>query len=281
MRLRVLVDNSTHIDRYFLAEPAFSALIETRSGKVLFDLGYSCAFLENARRMGEEILDVRYVVLSHGHLDHTWGLIPYIMALTEARIGKKTVSRPRLVAHPEVFLTKKTGELPETGMLLSEEKCREHFDLELTKEPVWLFSDLVFLGEIPRRFGFEEMVQSGKRMKKSPGGLVPDTLPDDTALAYVGEEGLVIITGCSHSGICNIVAHAREVCGKSKVLDIIGGFHLVGAPATRIEKTVSTLAGMGVTRMHPCHCTGFAARCSFSSAFPVEETGSGWECEYR
>lgn len=281
MRLRVLVDNSTLIDRYFLSEPAFSVLIETGSGKVLFDLGYSCAFLENALRMREDILDVRYVVLSHGHLDHTWGLVSYIAAMTEARIGKKPVKRPTLVAHPEVFLTKKTGDLPETGMLLSEEKCREHFDLELSKEPVWLFPDLVFLGEIPRRFGFEEIVQSKRRMKQSPGGLVPDTLPDDTALAYAGEEGIVIITGCSHSGICNIVAHAREVCGRDQVLDIIGGFHLVGAPATRLEKTVTTLAGMGVTRMHPCHCTGFAARCSFSSAFQVEEIGSGWECEYR
>lgn len=281
MRLRILVDNSTLIDRYFLAEPAFSALIETGSGKVLFDLGYSCAFLENARRMGEEILDVRYLVLSHGHLDHTWGLIPYIVAMTEAQIGKKPVKRPTLVAHPEVFLTKKTGDLPETGMLLSEEKCREHFDLKLSKEPVWLFPDLVFLGEIPRRFGFEEMAQSKKRMKKSPAGLVPDTLSDDTALAYAGEEGIVIITGCSHSGICNIVAHAREVCGKDRVLDIIGGFHLTGAPATRLEKTVSTLAGMGVTRMHPCHCTGFAARCKFSGAFEVEEIGSGWKCKYR
>jgi 7,8-dihydropterin-6-yl-methyl-4-(beta-D-ribofuranosyl)aminobenzene 5'-phosphate synthase len=281
MRLRILVDNSTLIDRYFLAEPAFSALLETGSGKVLFDLGYSSASLENARRMGEEILGVRYIVLSHGHLDHTWGLVPYIMAMTEARIVKRQCTRPTLVAHPDVFMTKKTGDLPETGTLLSEEKCGEHFDLRLSREPVWLFPDLVFLGEIPRRFAFEDATSSERRVKRSPEGVVPDPLLDDSALAYAGEEGIVIITGCSHSGICNIVAHAREVCGKDRVLDIIGGFHLAGAPAPRLEKTVSTLAGMGVVRIHPCHCTGFAARCRFSNAFQVEDIGSGWECAFR
>lgn len=281
MRLRILVDSSTLVDRYLLAEPAFSALVETGSGKVLFDLGYSGAFLENSRRMGLDILDCRYIVLSHGHLDHTWGLVPYIMAMTEARTGKRPCTRPTLVAHPDVFLTKKTGDLPETGMLVSEEKCREHFDLQLSKEPAWLFPDLVFLGEIPRQFAFEGAGQSKKRMKKGPGGLVLDPLSDDSALAYVGEEGIVIVTGCSHSGICNIVAYAREVCGEERVLDIVGGFHLAGVPASRLEETVSTLAGMGVSRMHPCHCTGFTARCRLAGAFAVEEAGSGLECEYR
>ncbi|MCQ8893457.1 MAG: MBL fold metallo-hydrolase [Methanolinea sp.] len=281
MRVRVLVDNSTLIDHYFLAEPGFSALVETEGGKVLFDLGYSRAFLENARKMGEDLLDIRYVVLSHGHLDHTWGMVPFIMALTGARIEKRPCTRPTLVAHPGVFSTKKTGDLPETGSLMAEEKCREHFDLVLSREPVWISPDLVFLGEIPRRFSFEEVPLSGKRTVRGPDGCVPDPLLDDSALAFTGKEGIVIVTGCSHAGICNIAAYAREVCGEERVRDIIGGFHLTAAPASRLEKTVSTLAGMGVVRMHPCHCTGFAARCRFSGAFQVEEVGSGWECEYR
>lgn len=280
MRIRILVDNSTRNDHYFLAEPAFSALVETGSGKVLFDLGYSGAFLENALRMGEDVLNISYVVLSHGHLDHTWGLYPYIMAMTAARIEKKTYTRPTLVAHPDVFISKKTGDIPETGMLLSMEKCREHFDLKLSKEPVWLFPELVFLGEIPRRFEFEDEGQSKKRLKRSDAGFSPDPLVDDSALVYVGKEGLVIITGCSHSGICNIVAYAREVCNMKNVLDIIGGFHLIDAPLARLEETVSTLAGMGIVRMHPCHCTGITARCRFTGAFQVEEAGSGWECKY-
>jgi 7,8-dihydropterin-6-yl-methyl-4-(beta-D-ribofuranosyl)aminobenzene 5'-phosphate synthase len=203
------------------------------------------------------------------------------MAMNEYFTEKRPCTRPVLVAHPDVFLTKKTDGLPETGTLISEEKCREHFDLQLSKEPVWLFPDLVFLGEIPRRFAFETVGQSKKRVKRGPAGLVPDPLIDDSALAYVGEEGLVIVTGCSHSGICNIVAHACEVCGDERVFDIIGGFHLADAPMSRIEETVSALAGMGVARMHPCHCTGFLARCRLADAFAVEEAGSGLECEYR
>ncbi|MCU0632830.1 MAG: MBL fold metallo-hydrolase [Methanolinea sp.] len=279
MRLKVLADNSTLIDRYYLAEPGFSALVETGEGKVLFDLGYSDVFLKNALKMGESLLDLRYVVLSHGHLDHTWGLVHLVMALTEAQIEKRDYRRPDLVAHPDVFLTKQSGRVPESGSLLSEEKCREHFALEFSREPLWLSKDLVFLGEIPRKFAFESP-ESG-RMRKRHGALEPDIMADDSALAWRGRDGLVVITGCSHAGICNIVARAREVCREERVQDIIGGFHLMTAPESRLDAMVATLAEMGVTRMHPCHCTGFKAVHRLAESFLVEDTGSGMVCEYN
>ncbi|MEM2124428.1 MAG: MBL fold metallo-hydrolase [Methanolinea sp.] len=281
MRIRILVDNAALTDRYYLAEPGFSALVETGDGRVLFDLGYSGAAVENARRMGEDILGAGYVVLSHGHLDHTWGLFPYIMAMTEARMEERQVARPTLVAHPDAFQTKKTGNLPETGSLVALEKCAEHFEIHLSREPVRLFPGLYFLGEIPRRYPFEDPGEQKKRVKRvAGGGLVPDPLLDDSALAYEGREGLVIVTGCAHSGICNTVARAREVCGGEKVADIIGGFHLAGASPERLERTVDTLRELSVSRMHPCHCTGEAAICRLAAAFEVGAVGSGWESEY-
>ncbi len=279
MRLRVLADNSTLIDRYYLAEPGFSALVETEGGKVLFDLGYSDVFQKNAMKMGQSLLDLDYVVLSHGHLDHTWGLFHLVMALTEAQIEKREFKRPVLVAHPEVFLTKQSGKVPESGALISEEKCGEHFGLHLSREPFWLWDDLVFLGEIPRRFKFEPPEPWRKRRRN--GGIEPDMMPDDSALAWKGEEGLVVITGCSHAGICNIVAYAREVCGEERVQDIVGGFHLMKAPQSRLDAMASALKEMGVNRMHPCHCTGFSAVHRLAREFQVEETGSGLVCEYR
>lgn len=279
MRVWVLADNSTLIDRYYLAEPGFSALIEVEGGKVLFDLGYSDVFLKNAMKMDQALLDLTHVVLSHGHLDHTWGLFHLIAALTEAQIEKRDFSRPDLIAHPDVFLTKRSmGMLPESGSLISEEKCRDHFRLVLSKKPLWLFEDLVFLGEIPRRYPFESP-EPGRRIRRD-GVLEPDSMADDSALVWRGKEGLVVITGCSHSGICNIIAYAREVCGEERIQDIIGGFHLLRASDDRMHALVTTLSTLGVTRMHPCHCTDFQARRRLSESFLIEDTGSGLICEY-
>lgn len=278
LRLRVLTDNSTLIDRYYLAEPGFSALIEEDGGKVLFDLGYSDVFLRNAMKMGQSLLDLEYVVLSHGHLDHTWGLVHLVMALTEAEIEKREYRRPELVAHPDVFLTKQSGKVPESGALLSEAKCREHFGLNLSRKPLWLSDDLVFLGEIPRRFEFEPQ-ETGRKLRRD-GAIEPDMMADDSALAWRGKDGLVVITGCSHSGICNIVAHAREVCREDQVQDIVGGFHLMKAPESRLDAMIGALRDMGVARMHPCHCTGFHAIHRLAEAFQVEETGSGLVSDY-
>ena len=86
MKLTVLVDNNTLIDRYFLAEPGLSFLLEDSGTRVLFDIGYSDIFLKNARKMGLSLLDLNYVVLSHGHLDHSWGLEPLVRLFLEAGI---------------------------------------------------------------------------------------------------------------------------------------------------------------------------------------------------
>ena len=82
MKLTVLMDNNTLIDRYFLAEPGVSYLVEVDGKRILFDVGYSDAFITNARKLAIDLLDVDFVVLSHAHLDHTWGLIPLIRLYT-------------------------------------------------------------------------------------------------------------------------------------------------------------------------------------------------------
>jgi len=107
MKLTVLVDNNTLIDRYFIGEPGVSYLIEEEGKKILFDVGYSGAFIMNAEKLAVDLLDVDFLVLSHGHLDHTWGLMPLLRLYTEGMIEGLKVSKPTLVAHPLTFSTKK------------------------------------------------------------------------------------------------------------------------------------------------------------------------------
>ena len=108
MKLTVLVDNNTLIDRYFLAEPGLSFHIEADGQNLLFDVGYSDIFLRNAIKMGIDLSCVDTLVLSHSHLDHTWGLEPFIRFFAELEIEKRLSKRPSLVAHP-LCLTRLTG----------------------------------------------------------------------------------------------------------------------------------------------------------------------------
>ncbi|KUG29998.1 7,8 dihydropteroate synthase (methanopterin) [hydrocarbon metagenome] len=149
---------------------------------------------------------------------------------------------------------------------------------------------LVFLGEIPRHFDFESAPPPGDRLRRAghdlpapgqaPDPDLPDTLADDTALAYASPDGLVILTGCAHAGVCNIVRHARRVCGETRIRDIVGGLHLLDASPARLEATGRCLAEAAPAAVHPCHCTDLAAKIVLSRFVPVSETGSGLVLDY-
>ncbi len=133
---------------------------------------------------------------------------------------------------------------------------------------------LFYLGEIPRRNDFENKTAIGY-IKNSRGKLEPDYLSDDSALAYKSEKGIVIITGCSHSGICNIVEHAKEVCNDERVADIIGGFHLLDVDNLYMEQVLNYFSKQEIAIMHPCHCTDLKAKMSLATILPVSDTGVG------
>ena len=155
MKLTVLIDNNTLIDRYFLGEPGVSYLIRDESTQVLFDVGYSGAFIQNAQKLNINLLQSDFIVLSHGHLDHTWGLDPLVKFYTEAKTESLPYKNPTLIAHPDVFNTKSVDELNEIGCIIPESKLNKHFDIKLTKKPFWITDKLVFLGEIERTNIFE------------------------------------------------------------------------------------------------------------------------------
>jgi 7,8-dihydropterin-6-yl-methyl-4-(beta-D-ribofuranosyl)aminobenzene 5'-phosphate synthase len=279
MKLTVLIDNNTLIDRYFLGEPGVSYLIEDEGKKILFDVGYSDAFITNARKMSINLLDVDFVVLSHGHLDHTWGLIPLVRLYTEATIEGLPVKRPALVAHPQALSSRSLNGLAQIGSLIPEEKLSGHFDLRLSKEPVCLTERLTFLGEIERTNEFEGRKPLGRVVDKD--GLEQDDLIiDDSALAYKSPDGLIIITGCSHAGICNIVEYAGKVCEDDRVVDIIGGFHLLNPSAKQLRGTVEYMRSLRPGSVHACHCTDLNSKIELCKVVDLREVGVGLTLEY-
>lgn len=254
MKLTVLVDNNTLIDRYYLGEPAVSYYIEDGGEKILFDAGYSDALIQNAEALGVDLSAVTAIVISHGHDDHTRGL-RYLFERFD-------LSGTTVVAHPEAF-KEKIFEGNSIGAPFSAEEMKGKCRLFLTREPFSIGKRFVFLGEIPRLHDFE-----GKR----PIG--HDPLTDDTALAYRGERGLFIVTGCSHGGICNIVEHAKSVCGNERVAGIIGGFHLAGV-TPQLEKTIAFFRENRISELYPCHCVSFDAKAEIHRYIPIHEVGVG------
>ena len=275
MVVTILADNNTLIDKYYLGEPAFSTFIEESGVSVLFDVGYSGVFLQNALKMGITFKNLQYVCLSHGHMDHTWGLDPLIRYYTELEQEHTTHTKPELLAHPSIFRSISVDGFSEAGSLFSAEKLGCHFNMQLSKKPQYITERLVFLGEIPCTNDFEARTSIGV----SSG--LPDYIPDDSALVYRGKEGLVIITGCSHSGICNIVEYAERVTGETAIADIIGGFHLLNPSKERIEGTCRYLHTQRIKVIHPCHCTDLRSKIALAAVVPVEETGVSARYEFR
>ena len=278
MKLTVLMDNNTFIDRYFIAEPAVSYLIECEGKKILFDAGYSDAFLINARKLDIELLDIDAVVLSHGHQDHTWGLGHLIQYYSEERWMGKHVPIPDLIAHPDVFKNRSFESDPEIGSLIKEDTLGRFFKLRYSKNPLQLTKELTFLGEIERNNSFE--AQQGIGRIWQDGNYVPDMVMDDTALVYETKRGLVLITGCSHAGICNIAEYARKVTGQEKIVDIIGGFHLLNPSKVQMEGTLAYFKALSPDVVHACHCTDLRSKIELSSVANLQEVGVGLELEY-
>lgn len=257
MKLTVLVDNNTFIDEYYLGEPGLSFYIEDNDTKVLFDTGYSDIYLKNAEKLSINLNNLDYVVLSHGHNDHTGGL-RYLNTLD--------TSNTKLLAHPSVFVSRVNKGL-EIGSptKLQDINIKEYID---GTNVYRLTNNLYFLGQIDRKLDFEKRT-IGKLSNGSD-----DEVLDDTALAYKTSDGIFIITACSHSGICNIIEKAKEVLNDERIIGIIGGFHLL-SDNEQLDKTIEYFKSNNIEKLYPCHCCSLAAKVKMMNALNVKEVGVG------
>ena len=278
MKLTVLVENNTLIDRYFEGEPGVSYFLEADGKRILFDVGYSDLFFKNAKKMDIDLLNLDYLVLSHSHLDHTWGLSPLIKKYTEAIIEEKSYKKPEIITHPETFTPRTLGELGQIGSMISKNQLSYHFPLKLSKDPVWLTDNLVFLGEIERNNNFEAQNPIGKIIKNDKKE--DDYIKEDSALAYKSKKGLIIITGCSHAGICNIIEKAKRVCDQEKIVDIIGGFHLQNPSKKQIKGTKDYLRELKPENVHASHCTDLQSKIELAEVVNLKEVGVGLTLKY-
>ncbi|MDY6791371.1 MAG: MBL fold metallo-hydrolase [Thermodesulfobacteriota bacterium] len=250
-----------YMDKIFLAQHGFSAFIQAGEN-ILFDTGATDVFISNAALLGIDLNATDLIVLSHGHWDHTNGLKSLHME------GMKK----KLLAHPDIFTDrhKATGEY--NGMPYNQKKTAEKFNLVLSRKPLEVSENIFFLGEIPRVNGFEARKTTFFYMDK--GEKVKDFIMDDTALAIRTEKGLVIVTGCSHAGICNIVEYAKKVTDQEKIYTVMGGFHLLG-DQVQLQKTIDYFQKNKVNHLYPMHCTDLKSLSKFHETFGIKKLCAG------
>jgi 7,8-dihydropterin-6-yl-methyl-4-(beta-D-ribofuranosyl)aminobenzene 5'-phosphate synthase len=268
MKLKVLVDNNTYIDQYFYGEPAVSYYIEDEDTKLLLDVGYSDLFIKNSKAFGIDLKNINTIAISHGHDDHTRGLRYYFQENFNDNVS--------IIAHPDAFKEKVAGSLKICSPIL-EDELKEKSNLILSKEPIKISKNITFLGEIPKMNDFEERKPIGKQMKDKI--FEDDFVFDDTALVYKSDDGIYIISGCSHSGICNIIEYAKKVCEDNRVLGVIGGFHLFKVDE-QVKNTINYLKTNDIKELYPCHCTSFAVKAEIHKVLPVKEVGVGLEINW-
>ena len=274
MKLTVLVDDNMSKCRRLLAEHGLCFYIEDNGKKILFDTGYSDVFIKNAVNMGINLLDLDYIVLSHGHYDHTWGLTHYLAYYMSAIEQKQKVKKPTIVTHPDTFLEKYEEDFGEIGCMLTVTKLKKCFDIITTIEPLNLTDNLIFLGEIPRFNDFEGREPMDKVLRN--GQYEDDYVVEDSALVYKSDKGFSIITGCSHSGICNIVEYSQKLLKTTKIESIIGGFHLIDTPQCKMDEILEYLKKQNIKDLYPCHCTDFNARMELSQNLNTKNIGVGY-----
>lgn len=255
----------------FLAEHGFSAIIRTTTKEntrtMIFDFGLTWdVAARNADTAGIDLTAIEAAALSHGHIDHFGGLVE-----VATKIGKRSLE---FAVHPSVFKKNRyVVPLPSIKAhmpaLEKQQTERLGFRVVETKDPYMLLDgDVLFLGEIVRQTSFEKGMPNA--FYEQNGEEIWDPIEDDTGLAVnLAGRGLVILSGCSHSGIINIVEHARKVTGVDKVHAVMGGFHLVG-PAFEpiINDTVNSMKEIGPDYVVPTHCTGRNAILAFEAAMP-------------
>ncbi|MGC8912144.1 MBL fold metallo-hydrolase [Caldisericum sp.] len=268
LKVIVLAEDSVMYESPYLGQHGISLLIEAQAGRdkknIIIDVGQNIEALSyNMKLLNIDPSSIDAIILTHCHYDHTHGVAELLK-----KINKKEVP---IIAHPELFKLNfvESPFLRHVGVM--REDSREHIEenggrLYLTRDPLKVFPGILTTGEVKRQTDFEEVGIPLKTLTED-GKIVEDRMMDDTSVIGVLKDGLVILSGCSHAGIINIVKHSVELTGINDVLSVIGGFHLIEASYERIKKTVEALVQMNVKLIYAGHCTGFKAQLELYKVF--------------
>ncbi len=262
--IQILCDNN--IGRMdFLGEHGFAAHVTRDSGAYLFDTGQGLTLPHNIRQGGLRLEDLDAVILSHGHYDHTGGLAwvleqagpidihahPDVFTPHLALIENDSSPSPRPVGCPRT-----QAELENAGG-----RFVFHADTAQIAPGLWFIS------------GYDRQpVQTpddGKLVLAGPDGTIPDPIAEDASLLLETPSGPVLLLGCAHGGVLNILDHIRERLGVRRLHAVLGGTHLMFLSSAQVRAVIEAFERFEVALVGVSHCTGDEAAMQLAQHFGV------------
>ncbi|MBN2305699.1 MAG: MBL fold metallo-hydrolase [Anaerolineae bacterium] len=260
IKIRCLVENAARRASALWGEHGMAFHIQTPDGAILFDTGQSGeVLLHNARELGIDLAQIDALAISHAHYDHTGGLM---------RVLEHTRPMIPLYASPDLFRARYSvhdGALTSIGVPFTREKLAPKVEFRLNAEPVEILPGVWTTGEIPDRSDFEG--RSATHQIRDGDGWQPDPYRDDFSLVIQAAEGLVVLFGCGHAGLLNILKHVKRTF-RREIITVVGGMHLISATEDDLRRAIVTLkTNFGTPDVYPCHCTGETAYVALARAF--------------
>jgi 7,8-dihydropterin-6-yl-methyl-4-(beta-D-ribofuranosyl)aminobenzene 5'-phosphate synthase len=253
-RITILCENTVG-RRIGSGEHGFSAFIETDRGNFLFDTGRGRSIVANSLALGKDLRSIKKIFLSHGHYDHTGGL-PEVLELR----GKVIVH-----VHPDVFIDRihvfqEDGQEKKRFVGLPYKKRYLEMlgaDFIMNTDFVEVGARIFLTGEVPKITSFEK--PDPQLFAETEEKIDADIFLDDQSLVLDTDKGLVLVLGCAHSGMINIIHHVIRKTGKETFKAILGGTHLDFLTPEQLEESIKTLKKMEVEKIGVSHCTGMRA----------------------
>ncbi len=248
LTITILVDNNS-VNPQLASEHGLSIWIEADDFRFLFDTGQSDSLIQNAEMLGIDLSTADALVLSHGHYDHTGGIVEVLNLNPGITVYcHPGVFVPRYSRQPDGTM-KPVGMTPEASDALHKKNNFLHW----VSGPTLISADIGITSQVPRITAFED---TGGAFYLDAEAMLPDMIDDDLAMWIRTESGIVIITGCCHSGLVNTLKYIEKLSDVSEIHTVIGGFHLLHASPERMKKTCDYLQSKKIARLVSCHCTG-------------------------
>lgn len=262
LQLAIVCENTVGRPISACGEHGFACLVQTCDGNWLFDTGSGATLLANLAALGHDAQKINGVILSHGHYDHSGGLLPLLKA-----VGPRPV-----YAHSQVFRERFwRGQYEQRNISIpcsraALESAGASFNLldAMTE----LAPGLYFSGAVPRIAVLETGDKHLVRRSVDGKHWELDEFPDDCALAIKSSRGLVVLLGCAHAGLVNTVEHFRNNLGNPRIHAIVGGTHLGPAGDEQFFATLDYLSHLDFDRLGVSHCTGQARSAQLYARFP-------------